>query len=107
MMRTPERINDDVDTIFISSRALKRWTFPRYIFLDHVRLDDALREVTYGADIGDAWLPFFAMATDLSASAPYCFAPAHYGGRCAHPVLYRELFHQCSPPMEGCWWTAG
>jgi NTE family protein len=73
MMRTPERINDDVDTIFISSRALKRWTFPRYSFLDHVRLDDALREVTYGADIEDAWLPFFAMATDLSASAPYVF----------------------------------
>jgi len=73
MMRTPDRINDDVDTIFISSRALKRWTFPRYSFLDHVRLDDALREVTYGADLEDAWLPFFAMATDLSASAPYVF----------------------------------
>jgi NTE family protein len=73
MMRTPDRINDDVDTIFISSRALKRWTFPRYSFLDHVRLDDALREVTYGADIEDAWLPFFAVATDLSASAPYVF----------------------------------
>ena len=54
MMRTPERINDDVNTIFVSSCALKRWTFPRYSFLDHVRLDDALREVTYGADIEDA-----------------------------------------------------
>jgi NTE family protein len=73
MMRTPERINDDIDTIFISSRALKRWTFPRYSFLDHVRLDDALRQVTYGAEIEDAWLPFFAVATDLSASAPYLF----------------------------------
>jgi NTE family protein len=73
MMRTPERIDDDIKAILISSRALKRWTFPRYSFLDHVRLDDALRQVTYGVDIEDAWLPFFAIATDLSASAPYLF----------------------------------
>jgi NTE family protein len=73
MMRTPERIDDDIKAILLASRALKRWTFPRYSFLDHVRLDDALRKITYGVEIEDAWLPFFAIATDLSASAPYLF----------------------------------
>jgi NTE family protein len=73
MMRTPERIDDDIKAILLASRALKRWTFPRYSFLDHVRLDGALRRITYGVEIEDAWLPFFAIATDLSASAPYLF----------------------------------
>jgi NTE family protein len=73
MMRTPDRIDEDIKAILISSRALKRWTFPRYGLLDHVRLDDALRQVTYGVEIEDAWLPFFAIASDLSASAPYLF----------------------------------
>lgn len=73
LMRTPERIDDDLKTILITSRGLKRWTFPRYSFLDHVRLDTALRQVTYGVEIEDAWLPFFAIATDLSARAPFLF----------------------------------
>jgi NTE family protein len=73
MLRTPEEIDDDTRDIFITSRSFKRRTFPRYSFLDHTALDDALYRATSGADIEDAWLPYFAVASDLSATAPYLF----------------------------------
>jgi NTE family protein len=73
MLRTPEEIDDDTRDIFITSRSFKRRTIPRYSFLDHTALDDALYRATSGADIEDAWLPYFAVASDLSATAPYLF----------------------------------
>ena len=73
MMRSPERIDDDTKDIFISSRSFKRRTFPRYGLLDHTNFDDALRRGAGGTDIDDAWLPYFAVATDLSANQPYIF----------------------------------
>jgi NTE family protein len=73
MMRSAERIDDDTKAIFISNKALKRRTLPRYSFLDHKRLDEALIRGTCSVDIEDMWLPYYAMATDLSASGPYVF----------------------------------
>lgn len=73
MMRSAERIDDDTKAIFISNKALKRRTLPRYSFLDHTKLDEALIRGTCGVDIEDMWLPYYAMATDLSASGPYVF----------------------------------
>lgn len=71
MMRSPEDIDDDTKDIFIASRSFKRRTLPRYSFLDHTSLDGALFRATGGIDIEDAWLPYFAVATDLSANRSY------------------------------------
>jgi NTE family protein len=70
MLRTPEQVDENTGGIFVKARAFKRRTFPRYSILDHIPFDDVLRRLTGEHDIEDAWLPYFAVATDLSASGP-------------------------------------
>jgi NTE family protein len=66
LLMSPEEIDSKTHDIFIRRRALKRWTLPRYGFLDHTALDEALRQ-SYGEGlIQDAWKPFFAVTADLS-----------------------------------------
>jgi len=68
---------DEVDRgthdVFVTSRAFKRVTLPRYGLLDHVAFDEALQRQFRGVDIEDAWRPYFAVATvlDGSGSEPY------------------------------------
>ena len=59
--------------VFVTSRAFKRFTFPRYALLDHVPFDEALRRQYRGVAIEDAWRPYFAVATvlDGSGQGPY------------------------------------
>jgi len=61
-----EEIAAGTDDIFVTSRALKRYTLPRYGLLDHVAFDEALRRRMGTERIEDVWKPYFAVATDLS-----------------------------------------
>lgn len=62
-----EDIGPRVEEIFVRSGAMRRVTVPKYAFLDHKILDAALYE-HYGDDpIEDLWLPYYAVAADLSA----------------------------------------
>jgi NTE family protein len=70
---TPEEVDRGTHDVFVTSRAFKRFTFPRYALLDHVAFDAALQRQFRGVDVEDAWQPYFAVATVLDghASEPY------------------------------------
>jgi NTE family protein len=66
MLRTPEEIDETTHEIFVTRRAFKRLTLPRYALLDHKVLDRSLFAAYGSVSIEDVWKPYFAVATDLS-----------------------------------------
>lgn len=60
-------IGPRVEQIFVRSGALRRVTVPKYAFLDHKVLDAALKEHYGTGPIEDLWLPYYAVAADLSS----------------------------------------
>jgi NTE family protein len=62
---------DDVDRathdIFVTNRAMRRYTWPRYSLLDHTHFDRQLANHYAGIDIEDLWIPYFAVSTNLSS----------------------------------------
>ncbi len=62
-----EEIGPRVESIFVRSGAMRRVTVPKYAFLDHKVLDAALHEHYGDGPIEDLWLPFYAVAADLSS----------------------------------------
>src|SRR5262249_17577860 len=73
LLLSPEEIDRRMHDGFVTSRALKRLTFPRYALLDHVPFDQALQRQFKDICIEDAWRPYFAVATvlDGSGQGPY------------------------------------
>jgi NTE family protein len=66
VLLTPAEIDIGIEDIFVTSRGFKRRTFfPRYSLLDHVAFDKALQRQYLDARIEDAWVPYFAVATDV------------------------------------------
>jgi len=63
----PEDIGPRVEQIFVKSGAMRRVTVPKYAFLDHKRLDEALEEHFGAAPIEDLWFPYYAVTADLSS----------------------------------------
>jgi NTE family protein len=65
-----EKHPDDVDIgthdIFITNRAMQRYTVPRYSLLDHRHYDEHLSRYFGGINIEDLWIPYFAVSTNLS-----------------------------------------
>jgi NTE family protein len=66
---SPEEVDRRTHDVFVTSRALKRLTFPRYALLDHLPFDDALQRQFKDICIEDAWRPYFAVATVLDGSS--------------------------------------
>ena len=62
---------DDVDLathdIFVTRKALRRYTWPRYSLLDHTHFDSVLAEHYADVTIEDLWIPYFAISTNLSS----------------------------------------
>lgn len=62
---------DDIDAatheIFVSAKAMRRYTWPRYGLLDHTHYDAQLRKHFGGQAIEDLWIPYFAVSTNLSS----------------------------------------
>jgi len=62
---------DDVDRathdIFVTNKAMRRYTWPRYSLLDHIHYDRQLAKYYAGVDIEDLWIPYFAVSTNLSS----------------------------------------
>ena len=62
---------DDVDRathdIFVTNRAMRRYTWPRYSLLDHTHYDRQLAKYYSGVDIEDLWIPYFCVSTNLSS----------------------------------------
>ncbi|MEJ6392517.1 patatin-like phospholipase family protein [Gymnodinialimonas sp. 2305UL16-5] len=63
----PEDIGPRVEEIFVRSGAMRRVTVPKFAFLDHKVLDAALVEHFSNEPIEDLWMPYYAVAADLSA----------------------------------------
>jgi NTE family protein len=65
-----EKHPDDVDVgthdIFITNKAMQRYTLPRYSLLDHRNYDEHLGRYFRGVNIEDLWIPYFAVSTNLS-----------------------------------------
>lgn len=57
------------EEMFVKGKVMRRPTLPRYALLDHKAFDRLIR-LHYGEhDIRDMWMPFFAVASNLSSRA--------------------------------------
>jgi NTE family protein len=63
----PDAIERATHDIFVTNRALRRYTWPRYSLIDHVHYDRQLANYYAGVDIEDLWIPYFCVSTNLSS----------------------------------------
>ncbi|MFM2422026.1 MAG: hypothetical protein RL291_556, partial [Pseudomonadota bacterium] len=66
--RTPDDISAGIEEIFVSGRAMRRYTWPLYSLIDHRHFDDLLKAHYGTLDIEDLWVPYFAVSTNLSTN---------------------------------------
>ncbi|MCL4767299.1 MAG: patatin-like phospholipase family protein [Hyphomicrobiaceae bacterium] len=64
---SPDEIDRALHEMFVSNRAMRRYTWPRYSLLDHHHFDQQLARYIGHVDIEDLWIPFFAVSTNLSS----------------------------------------
>lgn len=63
-----DEIADGIRRVFVDTRLNRAFTVPLVSLLSTNKLDPMLDVVGYGRDIEDAWLPFLAVATNLTRS---------------------------------------
>jgi len=62
-----DQMAETIEDMFVSQKAMRRYTYPRYSILDHANFDTQLKRYFGGLDIEDLWLPTFAVSTNLSS----------------------------------------
>jgi len=67
MGKHPDDIDRGTHDIFVTNRAMQRYTWPRYSLLDHRHYDAQLQRYFAGTNIEDLWVPFFSVSTNLSS----------------------------------------
>ncbi len=67
MGKHPDDIDRGTHDIFVTNRAMQRYTWPRYSLLDHRHYDQQLSRYFGGINIEDLWIPYFAVSTNLSS----------------------------------------
>jgi NTE family protein len=65
----PEAVDLATHDIFVTNKAMRRYTWPRYSLIDHTHYDRQLAKYYSGVDIEDLWIPYFAVSTNLSSYA--------------------------------------
>jgi NTE family protein len=68
MGASPEEVSRRTADIFLSARAMKRLTWPRYSLLDHTVFDRALKRHYGEIDIEDLWAGYFAVSTCIASN---------------------------------------
>jgi NTE family protein len=63
----PDDIDRATHEIFVTNKAMRRYTWPRYSLLDHAHYDRQLAKFYAGVDIEDLWIPYFCVSTNLSS----------------------------------------
>lgn len=63
----PDDVNRATHEIFVTNKAMRRYTWPRYSLLDHTNYDRQLAKYYAGIDIEDLWIPYFCVSTNLSS----------------------------------------
>jgi len=96
-----------IQEMFVKRKAMGRWTFPRYSFLDHTVMNEVLAEYFSSIDIEDLWLPYFAVATNLSKNQlwPISQGPLWEAIRAssAIPALFPPVFSRTGDMLvDGC-----
>lgn len=73
MGEKPEMIERQTQDMFVTGGAMRRYTLPLYSLLDQTHFDSHLRKC-YGDTrmIEDLWIPYFAVATNLSNGELHC-----------------------------------
>lgn len=73
MGEQPDQIEQQTQDMFVTGGAMRRYTLPLYSLLDQTHFDGHLRKC-YGTEqtIEDLWIPYFAVATNLSSGALHC-----------------------------------
>ena len=69
MESSPDEIDRAMGEMFVTNRAMRRYTVPRYGLLDHTVFDAELKRLYGEVEIEDLWLPFFAVSTNLTRFA--------------------------------------
>jgi NTE family protein len=67
MGKHPDDIDRGTHDIFVTNRAMQRYTWPRYSLLDHRHYDTQLSRYFAGTNIEDLWIPYFSVSTNLSS----------------------------------------
>ncbi len=63
----PDMVDRAIHEIFVTNKAMHRYTWPRYSLIDHTHFDRQLANHYAGVDIEDLWIPYFAVSTNLSS----------------------------------------
>jgi len=95
---TPDEIDVAMGEMFVTNRAMRRYTLPRYALLDHTVFDAELKRLFGAVEIEDLWLPFFAVSTNLS-----CFSLAiHRTGPLWRAIRASASIPVLLPPVYTC-----
>ena len=88
-------IDRRIEDIFITRRAMGRFTIPRYSLFDHRPFDEALRAHYGEACIEDLHRPYFALSTNLSTGEEH----VHRDGKVWHAVRASGAIPGLLPPF--------
>jgi NTE family protein len=107
MGKHPDDIDRGTHDIFVTNRAMQRYTWPRYSLLDHRHYDEQLRRYFGGTNIEDLWVPYFSVSTNLSSYELHrhdrgdLFAAIRASG--SIPVLLPPVYtHDGEMLVDGC-----
>lgn len=102
----PDVVDRHTHEMFVTRKAMGRWTWPRYSLLDHRVFDDTLEEFFDAGDIADLWCPYFAVATNLSRNRLEILrrGPLWKAIRAsaAIPALFPPVFQNGEMLVDGC-----
>lgn len=101
-----EAVDRHTHEMFVARKAMGRWNWPRYSLLDHSVFDACLAELFPVPDIADLWLPYFAVATNLSRNTLEVIrrGPLWKAIRAsaAIPALFPPVFANGEMLVDGC-----
>lgn len=67
----PERVDQGTHNIFVTNRAFRRPTIPRYGLINHKSFDWSLKQEYGDVLIENLWKPFFAVSSNLKTRTPF------------------------------------
>ncbi len=103
----PHEISRRTHDIFVTHKAMSRWTVPRYSLLDHHVFNKSLNRHYTDICIEDLWIPYFAVASNLSTNTLHAITrgPLWEAVRtsAAIPALFPPVFsNEGEMLVDGC-----
>ena len=103
----PHEISRRTHDIFVTRKAMGRWTIPRYSLLDHREFNASLKRHYTDIKIEDLWIPYFAVASNLSTNNLYAITRGSLWeavrASAAIPALFPPVFSETGDMLvDGC-----